>query len=34
VANGIEYFCGYIEIPIAVGTRGGAVESNPAYKNN
>jgi len=32
--NGIEYFCGYLEIPIAVGTRGGALDSNPAYKNN
>lgn len=32
--NGIEYFCGYLEIPIAVGARGGATNSNPAYRNN
>lgn len=32
--NEIEYFMGYIEIPIAVGTRGGALHSNPAYRNN
>lgn len=32
--NGIEYFCGYLEIPLAIGSRGGAINSNPAYKNN
>jgi len=29
---GQEYFVGNLELPIAVGSKGGSIETNPAYK--
>lgn len=28
-----DMFCGRIELPLSVGTKGGAIESNPSYIN-
>jgi hydroxymethylglutaryl-CoA reductase len=30
--KGVQYFKGILELPIAVGTVGGALEKNPIYK--
>jgi degradative hydroxymethylglutaryl-CoA reductase len=30
--NGEEYFRGSLELPIAVGTKGGVIDKNPLYK--
>lgn len=28
-----DNFCGRLEIPLSVGTKGGAIETNPSYIN-
>ena len=30
---GETYFMGKLELPIAVGSRGGSIETNPSYQN-
>lgn len=30
----VLYFCGQIRLPLAVGTMGGVLKSNPVYKAN